>query len=412
MPETMELLETLNAQDAAFGRLYDGLGGFNRAGGFRGIMEHEDDKSFQESRRLHEARVDFIHEMYLDALDGNSRALYRFQEAMTASDFPLLFGDVIDRVLLAGYAEIMPTYMNYIHVNKSVKDFRNVSRYTIDGAQGLLPEVAEMEEYPAVALKDGRYQYRVKKHGNRVPFSWETLINDDLGAFSDIPQRFGRQCRRSEEHYAATLFMDANGPHASLYTSGNKNIVNKANGCNNDNPPIAATEDLIDAIALLGQKVDKDGQPIEVDAVHLVVSTKAQEIRANQLVNTTEYRKSDSKGNVEIISGNGLGCNLHVWRNPYIAQVASGANGLTSWALFADPTLARPACEMGFLRGHDQPEMFRKTPNAMLVGGNGQADPAQGDFDTDSIQFKVRHCFGGGQMDPVPTVASNGSSAP
>ncbi len=397
MPELMNLLETMRAEEASFERLFGDLFGYQRVS--------------EADRELHESKVDALHEIYLDALDGNRRARFRFEEAMTSSDFPLLFGDIIDRVLLAGYAEVPTSYQEYMNVNRQVKDFRKVSRFTMDGAQGLLPTVGQLEEYPAVGLKEGRYQYQVWKHGNRLPFSWETLVNDDLGAFNDIPLRFGRQCRRSVENFAASLFMDANGPHASMYKAANKNIVNKANGCTNDNPPIGTIDDLNDAIALLGSKKDADGQPIETAAVHLVVATKAQEIKANQLVNATEYRMV-SGGNTVIVSGNGLSVDLKVHRNPYIPFIATAANGSTSWALFADPNLARPALEIGFLRGRDVPEIFMKAPNAMRVGGGGQIDPTDGDFDTDSIQHKVRFCFGGGQMDPIPTVASNGSGLP
>ena len=63
---------------------------------------------------------------------------------------------------------------------------------------------------------------------------------------------------------------------------------------------------------------------------------------------------------------------------------------------------------MGFLRGHEQPETFVKAPNSTRVGGGGEDDF---DFDTDATDYKVRHIFGGGQTDPVPTVASKGTGS-
>ena len=96
--------------------------------------------------------------------------------------------------------------------------------------------------------------------------------------------------------------------------------------------------------------------------------------------------------------------------DPYIPIVASTANGNTSWWLFAAASIGRPAIEIGFLRGHESPEIFIKSPNVQAAGA-GSVDAMNGDFDTDSIMYKVRHVFGGTQLDPKATVMSNGSGA-
>ena len=90
--------------------------------------------------------------------------------------------------------------------------------------------------------------------------------------------------------------------------------------------------------------------------------------------------------------------------------MASTANGSTSWFLFANPDNGRPAIEMGFLSGHEEPEIFMKAPNSMRVDGGG-VDVMNGDFDNDAIEYKLRHVFGGTREDPKMTVASNGSGS-
>jgi hypothetical protein len=96
--------------------------------------------------------------------------------------------------------------------------------------------------------------------------------------------------------------------------------------------------------------------------------------------------------------------------NPQIPLLATSANGNTSWFLFANPSVGRPAMVLGFLRGHEEPEVFMKAPNAKRVGG-GDVDPMEGDFDTDGIQYKIRHVLGSKRLDTKATVASNGSGA-
>src|SRR5262245_35339136 len=57
------------------------------------------------------------------ALSGSRWHMWKLQEAMTTSDFPLLFGDVLDRSVLANYAETPYTWDMYC-ARKILNDFR------------------------------------------------------------------------------------------------------------------------------------------------------------------------------------------------------------------------------------------------------------------------------------------------
>lgn len=381
--EFLELIETISPDEASPTRLYNGIG---RRAQARETPEYR--KKFDECRKLVE-RV----------LHGSRYAALLFEEAMSTDDFPLLFGDVIDRVLLRAYQEF-PVNFGAFADTKTVRDFREVKRYAIDGSESTLGEVPQGGEYPESDLSETEYSYSVKKYGRALPLLWETLINDDLDAFRDIPVRFGRAARRSEVRFVTELYVDENGPHASLYTAGNNNIIS--------GNPALSTEGVASGIETLLTQTDTEGEPIMIDAITLVV-TPALKVEADRIVNTTEYRV-DENGNTRIVRGNGLGGTLAVVVDPYIPLVASSANGSATWALFADPNVSRPALEFGRLRGHESPEIWVKTPDAQRVGG-GDLGPDQGDFETDSVRYRVRHVFGGTRVDPKATVASNGSGA-
>ncbi len=384
--EFLELIESVRQEDASSAKL------FNDAGtGVRGLAKSQNYK-----QKLAEAA-----KLIADVYTGRKPS-YRLQEAMTTSDFPYLFGDILDRQLLASYQETSPVFRNYCRI-ATVTDFRTVNRYTVDGAESVLAQVQQQEEYPESSLSEGRYQYSVAKYGRRIPFAWENMINDDLDALKDVPARFGRAARRSEQKFATGLYTDVSGPHASFYTVGNSNIVTSN--------PVLSISALQTAMTILAAQTDSDGEPIMIDAVHLVVPP-ALEITAKNILNATELRLNTSGGasNAQLITGNWMRNNVQLSVDPYIPIVASTANGSTSWFLFASPSNNRPALEVGFLRGHLTPEIFIKSPNAMRVGG-GAADAMMGDFDTDSIQYKVRHVFGGTRIDPKMTVASNGSGS-
>jgi hypothetical protein len=385
--EFLELIESINAEAASTQKLFGSEGQ-----GVRRIGRGPDYQT-----RLAEAA-----KLIADLFGGRKRAYRLFQEAMTTDDFPLLFGDILDRQLLANYMETPVTYRNFCKI-ATVPDFRTVKRFGVTGAEGVLSAVEQQAEYPESKLTEAKYEYSVKKYGRRIPFSWEAMINDDLDALKDVPARFGRAARRTEQKFATALYIDANGPHATLYSAGNVNIVT-AN-------PVLSIAALQTAMTILAAMKDADGEPIMIDAVHLVVPP-ALEIVALNILNSTELRLNEVGGatNQQVIVQNWMRNRLKLSVDPYIPIVASTANGSTSWFLFADPGNNRPALEIGFLRGHESPEIFIKAANAQRVGG-GESDPMNGDFDTDSVQYKVRHVIGGTRMDPKMTVASNGSAA-
>lgn len=345
------------------------------------------------------------------------RGMLAFQEAMGTSDFPALFGDILDRQLLGYYSEIQPKYRNYSRI-ASVRDFRQVKRIAVDGAEGVLAPVAQQGDYPLAKLSDKFYAYQVGKYGRKVPFDWESMINDDLGGLQTTPQRFARAARRSEEKFATSLFVGPNGPLATFYSNANKNIVNVANGASTNNPPLSITG-AQDAMIVLANQVDADNEPIEYDMIELVVPPSL-EIVANNIINATEIlaggfgQSTTSKGggaqDQMLRVQNWMKSKLRVSVNYYIPRIATTANGGTSWFMMASSSVGRPALEVGFLKGHESPEMFMKSPNAVRVAG-GNVDPMDGDFDTDSIEYKIRHVFGGTQLDPKATVASNGSGS-
>ncbi len=348
--------------------------------------------------KLSEA-VEFVGQI----LNGK-RPMYHFQEVMTTSDFPLLFADVLDRQLLAGYREAPATYKAYCRIS-TVRDFRQVKRHYVDGGDGRLDAVAEKEEYKYASLDEGKYNYSVKKYGRKFDFSWETLVNDDLGAFNDAPLRLGRAARRTEEYFATKLFVNGSGPHASFYTSGNKNIVTSN--------PVLDVAALQTAMTILGAQTDAGGEPIFMGNLTLVVPP-ALEITAQNILNAIEILAKTSGGGStaqEIKAVNWMKNRIKLVVNAYIPIVASTANGATSWFLFADPANSRGSLEVGFLRGYTEPQVFMKSSNQTAVGGGGLIDPLQGDFDNDNIEYKVRHVLGGCRLDPKLTCASNGSKS-
>lgn len=343
---------------------------------------------------------------FLDRVYRGRIPTYRLREAMTTSDFPLLFGDILDRQTLGAYAELPQTYRNVARVG-TVPDFRTVNRYAVNGAESVLAQVHELEEYKASSVTATRYQYSVAKYGRRMPFSWETIINDDLNLLQDAPARFARAARRSEERFATGLYVSSTGPNATFFSNVNKNIVNMANGAASNNPALSITG-LQDAMVVLAKQLDTDSEPIVIEAVELVVPPSL-EITARNILNAVQLIVGADSAPQRIVTENWMRNRVRLSVNPYLSLINT-TNGATAWYLFASASNGRPALEVGFLRGYEAPQLFMKSPNAVRVGA-GTVDPMMGDFDNDSFDYKVRHVFGGTLIDPKMAVASNGTGA-
>jgi hypothetical protein len=399
MSDFLELIESVRADQADATRVFSGEGTALRAAGGK-----RDPRYPQKLRAFAEAFADAVH-------GGDRKSVYLLKEAMSTSDFPLLFGDVIDRSMLGKYREWAPVWPAYA-VRRSVRDFRNVSEYDIVGGEAPLDLVPQGDEYPERKVDEARLQWSIRKYGAAMPFLWEAFINDDFQALADVPARFARAARRTEDKFATELHVDTNGPHAGVYTAGNLNIINVANGAATNNPALSIVG-LQDGFNVLARATDTDGQPILIELVTLEVPP-ALEITALNIINAVQINVVEAGGvaNQQLWAQNWMRNRLKLVVNPYLPIVAATANGNRSWFLHPTPSGdgGRPAFRMGFLQGHEEPEMFMKAPGAVRVGG-GEISPFDGSFENDSIEYKVRYVLGGRSIDPKMTVASNGSGA-
>jgi hypothetical protein len=389
MSDFLTLLETVRAEDVSVERM------FNSAADGRGIRGmRRADPRYQ--RSLAEAA-----DLFAKVVSGRA-PMYRLQEAMSTSDFPLLFGDIIDRTMLGRYKEWPETWSRFAN-RGTVRDFRTKRKFTMDGAEAVLSPVGQGAEYPEAALTEGKYDYSVGKYGRRVPFLWELFINDDLDALRETPDRLAKAARVTEERFAAELFVDATGPDATFFSAGNGNRLTGAGST-------LTVAGLQAALQALWAQKDADGNPVMTGQVRLVVPP-ALTVAAMNIVNATEIRIATGGGTTsdQITTTNWMNKQVaEVVTNPWIPIIDTSANKDKSFYLFADPGVGRPAMEMGFLRGHETPELFLKSPNATRVGG-GAVAAEDGSFETDGIDYKVRHVLGGVLLDPKSAIASVGA---
>lgn len=370
--ELFELIESMDAARASVHTLFGNEGtSLRESGGSR-------NPRFQE--KLVEC-VKFVKQVF-----QGTRPMWQLKEALSTSDFPLLFGTTLDRMMLANF-RAYPSNWDRIAKRSTVRDFRNVDRFrTSDGDQRLQP-VGQGESYPQGEVDEQKYSYRVNKYGRRFDMLWEALVNDDLDALRDIPNKMATASARTRQHFVASLYV----ANATLYST--THAVSGINYSNKGTADLALTalEAAVTEMMKYPADANSDGTVEPIFNIPVILRVPpALKITAEKVVGQVNY--------IDSTETNVLRGALGIEVDPYI-PIVDPTNGHNSWYLFADVD-AGHAVEVGFLAGHEEPQMFMKAPNAIRLGG-GDADPLGGDFDTDSAGYKVRDVIGGSQANAV-----------
>lgn len=354
----------------------------------------------------HRTRVAAVGRLFAEACRGDRYAQLEFhdlmggrravRESMSTSDFPILFGDVLNRELARRYQVRQPIWRQFA-ARKLQRDFRPSKIIEFFGGGGRLDAVPELKEYPARAFDESEFETVLAKYGNRLMWSWEMQVNDDLGAFQTAPDALSRGAVATEDYLATSVLVDASGPKSWLGTPGTADLSR------------AALEAGLQAVM---DASDEDGNPIEIGTPILMVP-RALALTAQNIVNTTEFEtQAGADGNGQVrsrVTGNGLSATPRIVVNDWLTRIDESANRATTWYLLPDPSGPRPAVYETFLTGYESPDLRVKADAGMRLGG-GNIDPSEGSFERDAVEYRIRHVVGGNQGFADAVYVSNGSA--
>ena len=366
------------------------------------LEKMEDWEGFKrvQGHRFTEAQIANAVELLVNAKRyPNHLHQYLLQEAIMTTDFPNLFGTFVDREMLARYKLAVPDWRDYT-LEGTVSNFNVHKRHRVSGLTDYLPEVAEKGEYLVAPVSDETYNRQVFKRGRQFDISWEALINDGMGAFADVPQRFADAAINTEARLVTGLYASATGPHASLYATGT---------CTNAGVLPASLVNIATTLSLMAMQTDPNGNPMGIRGVHIVVPPALE-------IPMREYLTSVLKQWTEVGAGGGIpvpttsvlpqmGLKLHV--DPWLPIVDTSGNANTTWYVFADKT---QGVAIGFdrLKGHETPEICMKSSNKVSITG-APISPFAGDFESDDVFYRVRVVNGGNRVDPRMTYVQTGT---
>lgn len=326
--------------------------------------------------------------------DGDIRAAVQVREALSTSDlFVSATGDVLDRELLAQYQSVEAEWAGFA-TRTRVRNFKPKKMIDILGGRSALDRVPELSAYPGMDYDTREYEISVAKFGRQFGFSWEALINDDLDELMQIPNTFAQAAAVTETNIALERIanLSTGAPNTAFFkdysglTPAGPNTTPVAGVLNEAN--------LQTAVETVRQRKDHQGNIVPAGRLILVVGP-AQEFTARRILNATELR---------VVNGSRTTVEPNPLKGAVDLVVVSRLPGLAWFVLPAPQQAARPAVAVAFLRGFETPDIRQKA-----AAGQGR-NPDEGDFDDDSVRYRVRHVTGGAGLDPIHTYAATGAA--
>ncbi|WP_406736446.1 prohead protease/major capsid protein fusion protein [Thioclava sp. GXIMD4215] len=273
----------------------------------------------------------------------------------STSDFPLILGDAVNRELRRSYSEA-PSGIRQLARQSTAKDFRAKHSLAL-GDFSALQKVNEAGEFKYGSIGESGESYSLDTFGVIFGISRQAMVNDDLGAFTAMPNKLGVSARAFEADFlfnmvkSNPLMSDGN----AVFDAAHGNLATTA-----DWPNITALSAM--RLAMRKQK-SAGGLLINATPRYLLVGPELETVAEQLLTQIAATRIEDVNpfGNLSLIV------------EPRMTGV--------EWYLAADPATI-DGLEYAYLEGAPGPQMDTQ------VG-----------FEVDGIKIKIRLDFGAGWLD-------------
>jgi len=290
------------------------------------------------------------------------------QAAFSTTSLPGILSNIANKMLLEGYNYIEDAWRQICKI-ASVNDFKEHSRYRMTGAFKF-EQVGPDGELKHGKLDEMKYGQKADTHGIMFALTRQMIINDDMGAFTDIPRQIGMGAAEAIADAVWGLLLS--NPN-SFFSAGNKNYLDGADTA-------LSVDSLTAAEVLFSGQTKPNGRPLGIGASILLVPTAlkvaAQLLMSSVLLNETTTANKGKPANNPHVGKFG------VVSSAYLANASFAGASSKAWYLFADPNRL-PALEVAFLNGVDRPTV----------------EKTDADFNTLGIQFRGYIDFGVREQD-------------
>jgi hypothetical protein len=286
--------------------------------------------------------------------------------AMSTSDFPYVLADSANTSLRAGYGKIAENWTRF-GARRSASTFKTQYEVMIGGT-ATFPKVPESGEYKESYISEGRESWKLYTYANKLAFTRQTIVNDELGAFTNVPSMLGMKAAMAQ----AKLFWDvviANATMVDTYalfaTTGRNNLVTAGTVINVANLGIIVNKLML--------QTDMGGEIIGLVPKYLLVPPAlrqvAKEYMSSAFNPATPANVNPEAGTMEVVV------------EPRISAAAGGSD--ISWYIFADPGVA-PCLIYAYLNG--QEGVYSETKTETNI--DGMSFTARFDFGVGAIDYR------------------------
>lgn len=289
---------------------------------------------------------------------GCDRQAVRAAGMHSTSDFPLLLGSTVNRTLRDAYTTAPQTWRP-LGRQTTVPDFRAVTRAAL-GDISALEAVKEHGEYKYGTLSEDGAPIKVAKFGKIIAITWETIVNDDLGALTRIPAALGNAAAATESNVVwALLLGNPNFTDGTPFFDASHANLAAAGGAIN-------TTTLAAARAAMRKQKTKAGEFLNLSPEYLVVGPD-KELEAFQFTSSVYVPAKNA--------------DINDVRNASLTVIVDARITGNQWYLYAAPG-AIDTFEYAYLEGEQG--VFTETREG---------------FEVDGMEIKARLVFGAGWID-------------
>lgn len=277
--------------------------------------------------------------------------------------------------------------------NKPLDVVEQAGREVVPGGLAVVPEGTE---YPTFGYSTASRRVKLHKHGARMPFLFEYVINDQWNILNSLPTELSNKALNTEEIEIGLQLANRDGIRSDIFTD----VAEPSNRA-------LTLDSLRDAKQeITNRKVN--GRYVTVNKFALVVPSTLKQVAQDVLATTgyeeyeedtgRTFQRTVSNGDVELVVMDVL------------TDINQSSNAATTWYLVpaggSDGT--RDALVQNFLTGHTSPELRVHGNTGNYLGG-GSVDFKQGSFLNDDLQYRVRHIVTGSVSHNDALFASTGS---
>jgi phage major head subunit gpT-like protein len=268
--------------------------------------------------------------------------------AFSTASLPVALGMGLEKIALAGFTKAPATWRS-IARRAPLSSFREhgVARLA---AETLLERIGADGELKHGELSEESSTIKLDTYGKIFTLTRQSIINDDLQLFSDLPRQLGAAASRAIDDALITLILANPG---GFFSVGNGNFIT--------GPQTALSIDgLTTAVTTLRTQTDKFGKPLNIQPRFLLVPPEL-EATARAVLNSTEVGRSDA-GPI----GNPMHGVAELVVEPRLSSPAFTGSSAMAWYLLTSPS--EGAALVGLLNGRESPTVESREPGVNILG--------------------------------------------